>query len=133
MKAKPFYWTDLRDEQWQILEPLLPKGGRPPKYPRRAMVNALLYQARAGCSWRLLPENFPPWNSVWELFSRWRDQGVIAKVHAALRDECRRRAGRHGAPSAAILDSQSVKTTEKGGRAALTRAKRSRAASATCS
>lgn len=97
------------------------------------MLNALLYQARTGCQWRLLPGEFPPWNSVWELFSRWREAGVLKAVHAALRDECRARTGRAAAPSAAILDSQSIKTTEKGGRAALTKAKRSRAASATCS
>ena len=99
MQAKEVYWTDLRDEQWQFLEPLLPDGGsRPPKYSRRRMLNAMLYQARAGCSWRLLPANFPPWNNVRALFSRWRDQGVIKKVHPVLRDECRPRAGRHAAP-----------------------------------
>ena len=134
------YATDLSDAQWACLEPLLPRhggnGGRgkPAKYSRRAMVDALLYQGRTGCQWRLLPpEHFPPWNSVWELFSRWREGGVIQAIHRALRDQCRHAAGRQAAPSAAILDSQSVKTTEKGGRAALTRAKRSRAASATCS
>ena len=107
--------------------------GRPAKYSRRAMLDALLYQARTGCQWRLLPGEFPPWHSVWELFGRWRDAGVLVRVHGALRDACRQRAGRHVAPAAAILDSQSVKTTEKGGRAVLMRARRSRATSAICS
>ena len=134
------YATDLSDAQWARVEVLLPRHGgcggkgRPAKYPRRAMVNALLYQARTGCQWRLLPPgHFPPWNSVWELFSRWREAGVLKAVHAALRDRCRQQVGRHRAPSAAILDSQSVKTTEKGGRTASMRASRSRGASATCS
>ena len=127
------YATDLSDAQWAQVAPLLPRGGRPPKYPRRWMLNALLYQARTGCQWRLLPGEFPPWNSVWELFSRWREAGGLVRLHTALRDAGRQRAGRQAAPSAAILDSQSVQTTEKGGRAVSMRARRSRAASATCS
>ena len=135
MKKRVFagYTTDLSDAQWARVAPLLPGGGRPPKYPRRAMLDALLSQARTGCQWRLLPGEFPPWNSVWELFSRWREAGVIQAVHGALRDACRTQAGRHVAPSAAILDSQSVKTTEKGGPAVSMRARRSKAASAICS
>ena len=89
--------------------------GRPAKYPRRQMLNALLYLGRAGGQWRNLPHDFPPWRSVWELYGRWRDQGLLARLHEALRDACRAQAGRQAAPSAAILDSQSVKTTEKGG------------------
>ena len=138
MKRLP-YATDLNDAQWARVEVLLPRHGgsggrgRPAKHARRRLLEAMLYLERTGCQWRNLPHDFPPWNSVWELFCRWRDNGLLARIHEALRDACRARAGRPAAPSAAILDSQSVKTTEKGGRAVLTRAKRSRAASATCS
>ena len=132
----PSYATDVSDEQWARVEPLLPRHGgsggrgRPAKYPRRQMLNALLYLGRAGGQWRNLPHDFPPWRSVWELYGRWRNQGLLARLHEALRDACRAQAGRQAAPSAAILDSQSVKTTEKGGPGVLTRAKRSRGASA---
>lgn len=133
------YATDLSEAQWARVEALLPRHGgsggrgRPAKHPRRRMLEAMLYLERTGCQWRNLPHDFPPWSSVWELFWRWRQKGVLKAVHRALRDQCRQRTGRPAAPSAAILDSQSVQTTEKGGRAASTRAKRSRAASATCS
>ena len=117
MKFTFRYSSDLSDAQWERVAPLLSqsKRGRPPKYSRRAMLDAMLYQVRTGCQWRYLPGGFPPWNSVWELFWRWREKGVFAAVHNALRDACRAASGRHLAPSAAILDSQSVKTTEQGG------------------
>ncbi len=125
------YASDLSAAQWERAAALLPKTGHPPKHARRAMVNAMLYLGRTGCQWRNLPHDFPPWGSVWELFWRWRESGLLARSHATLRDACRQQDGRKAAPSAAILDSQSLKTTEKGGLAVLTQAKMSRAESVT--
>ena len=123
------YNTDVTDAEWRLIEAVLPlpKGGRtgrPPKYSRREMVNAMLYVLRTGCSWRLLPHDFPPFGAVWETFSRWRDNGTIEHIHTALRAQARKETGREVAPSAAILDSQSVATTEKGGRKGLTQARK---------
>jgi transposase len=130
------YPTDLTDEQWEAIQAVLPapkggKSGRPPKYPRREIWNAIFYQARAGCAWRLLPHDLPPWELVWEHFCRWRDAGVIERVHDALPEKVRVRAGREPTPSAAIIDSQSVRTPQKGGATASMRARVSRGASAT--
>ena len=130
------YPSDLTDAQWQTIQQVLPppkggKSGRPPKYPRREIWNAIFYQASAGCQWRYLPHDLPPWELVWEHFCRWRDEGVIERVHDALREKVRQKQGREPTPSAAIIDSQSVRTAQKGGTTALTRASRSRDASAT--
>lgn len=132
------YCTDLNDEQWERLKALLPvapKGrtGRPPLYERRRMLEAMLYQLRTGCQWRLLPKDFPPHEGVWELFRRWRAAGFFERVNAALRKAVREKAGRQEAPSAAILDSQSVKTTEKGNPKGSMSSRRSRAANGTSS
>ncbi len=123
------YSTDLTDKQWQRIESLLPvakngRTGRPRKYSQREMLNALFYILRTGCQWRNLPHDLPPHNAVWAQFRRWREDGTLDKVHDALRAQARKKAGRKEAPGAAILDSQSVKTTEKGGQKAMTRTKR---------
>ena len=131
MPRRP-YPSDLTDAEWMILEPLVPAvrpGGRPPIHDRREIVDAILYVLRTGCQWRHLPHDLPPWGTVWWWFRRWRDDGTWEAINATLRERVRVRRGRAPTPRAAILDSQSAKTTEKGGHAATTRARRSRGAS----
>jgi transposase len=122
------YPTDLTDRQWSTLAPLLerphPGWGRPRKYPLREIVNALLYVLKNGCTWRALPHDFPPWESVYDHFRRWKKDGTLERLHEALRREVRTRAGRASTPSLLVLDSQSVQTTEKGGPGATTPARR---------
>src|SRR5688500_8679029 len=108
------YRTDLSDAQWHRIEKVLPaaqggRTGRLRKYSKREMLNAMFYILRTGCQWRNLPNDLPPYHAVWEQFSRWRNDGTLDKVHDALRSAARQQVGRKEAPSAAILDSQSVK------------------------
>ncbi len=120
MTKRTAYFTDLSDKQWQLLEPLVPavkSGGRPAQHTRREIMNGILYILRTGCQWRALPHDLPPWKTVYTYFRNWRKDGTWSRIHEALRQQARRAQGRHAQPSAAILDSQSVKTTEKGGHA----------------
>jgi putative transposase len=110
--------SDLTDAEWAVLEPLLPRPssvGRPPRWPMREIADAIFYVLRGGIPWRMLPRCFPPRQTVYGWFATWRDRGVWQSVthHLVMLD--RERVGRDASPSAAVIDSQSVKTTEAGG------------------
>ena len=112
------YPDDLTDKEWELIEPILSnsmiKQGRTPKYPRREILNAIFYVLRTGCQWRHLPHDFPPWGSVYLQFWRWKRKGLFQQIHDYVRQGLRQLLGRDAEPSAAIVDSQSVKTTERG-------------------
>jgi transposase len=133
------YPSDLTDAEWAVIEPLIPpgkKGGDKRTVNLREVVNGLLYVLSTGCQWRAIPKDLPPRSTVHGYFDLWTWDGTIKRIHHALYVRCREEAGREASPSAAIIDSQSVKSAEKGGSRIsrdTMRARRSRARSATFS
>ena len=132
------YPSDVTDAEWALIEPLIPaakRGGRRRKTDMRQTFNAVMYLLSTGCQWRYLPKDFPPRSTVHNYFVWWQCDRVLDRIHHALYVECREQAEREASPTAAIIDSQSVKSAEKGGRGltrmATMRERRSRARSAT--
>ena len=139
-RSKLRYPSDLTDEEWAHIEPLIPsakRGGNKRTVVLREIVNALLYVLSTGCQWRAIPKDLPPRSTVHGYFDLWDWDGTLDRIHEALYVKCREQAGREASPTAAIIDSQSVKSAEKGGLrstpTATTPERRSRARNATSS
>lgn len=139
-RSKLRYPSDLTDAEWALVEPLIPPpkpGGNKRTVHEREVVNGLMYVLSTGCQWRAVPKDLPPRSTLFDYFTRWSEDGTLDDIHHELYVRCREREGREASPTAAVIDSQSVKSAEKGGRArtrtATTRARRSRARSATSS
>src|SRR3954452_17331408 len=116
-QTRKAYPTDLHDNEWQVIAPLMPQAkstGRPRIHSWREVLNAIFYVSKNGCMWKALPHDFPPWKSVYHYFRLWRINGKWERLNTALREALREKQGRHKQPSAAILDSQSVRTVEGG-------------------
>jgi transposase len=127
------YPSNLTDAEWELVADIFEKRGpgRPERYSRRQMVDAIVYVQRSGCAWRMLPHDFPRWQNVYRTLRRWTAKGLFKLMHERLRTRCRERQGRDASPTVGVIDSQSVKTSEKGGPRGTTVRRRSRDASAT--
>lgn len=125
------YDTDLRDDEWELIAAYIPgpkPGGRRREVDIREVVNAIFYLLKTGCQWRLLPHDFPPQQTVNWYWNQWRDSGLWRDLNDVLRRDLRCAAGKHDEPSAAVIDSQSLKSAEKGGRGGTTPVRKSWAA-----
>ena len=138
-RSKLRYPSDLSDAEWALIAPLIPpakRGGGKRTVSVREVVNGLMYVLSTGCQWRAIPKDLPPRSTVNGYFSLWDYDGTLDRIHHALYVQCREQAAREASPSAAIIDSQSVKSAEKGGRISMpmasTLARRSKARSAIC-
>ena len=137
-RSKLRYPSDLTDDEWALVKPLIPpakRGGNRRHVDEREIVDGLMYILSTGCQWRALPSDLPARSTVYDYFDLWSWDGTLDRLHHALYVKCREQTGREASPSAAIIDSQSVKAAEKGGsrsiRMGTMRARRSRARSAT--
>lgn len=133
------YPSDVTEEEWGAIAPLIPparRGGRKRTVHIREVFNGLLYVLSTGCQWRAIPKDLPPRSTIFDYFARWQADGTLGRIHSALYERCRGQAERTPTPTACIIDSQSVKSAEKGGtrliRRGLTRANGSRGKNATC-
>ena len=117
--GSPIYPDNLNDDEWNLVKKYIDirskLGGRPPKHGKRVMLDAIMYLLRTGCSWRHLPKDFPPWKSVYTQYRTWVNNGLFEKIHTALRRKLRKLQGKSHSPSTGIVDSQSVKITDRGG------------------
>ena len=138
-RSKLRYPSDLTDDEWRFVAPLIPKakpGGNRRHVADREIVNGLMYLLSTGCQWRAIPKDLPPRSTLYRYFDDWSYDGTLERIHHALYQECREAAGREASPTVAIIDSQSVKSAEKGGARTsrdTMQAKRSRARSGTFS
>ena len=121
-RSKLRYPSDLTDDEWGLVEPLIPPGktgGGKRTVIMREVVNGLMYILSTGCQWRAIPKDLPPRSSVYDYFDLWTYDGTLERIHYALYEQCREREQREASPTTAIIDSQSVKSAEKGGRASI--------------
>jgi transposase len=135
-RSKLRYPSDLTDDEWALVEPEIPpakRGGRPRQKDERELVDGIMYVLSTGCAWRYVPKDLPPKSTLHDYLDRWHYDGTLDKIHDTLYVKCREQAGREASPTACVIDSQSVKSAEKGGpgsiRTAMMRARRSRARS----
>ena len=116
-KKQESYPTDLTDKQWENIAPLIPPakpGGRERETDIREIINAIFYLLKSGCQWRMLPQDFPKWQTVYDYFSKWKKDGTWKKIHDKLRDKVRLKSEKKKQPTAGVIDSQTVKTAKKG-------------------